>query len=101
MVFSLGLFLVYMNIAFVVQFFKGLLQPVFILIGATAAAAAFLSNPKFRNINLVVAVVFLGIGLYGLYDEYYTVVDFLHGLFPPLFIVGGLVCVIYGIKKLA
>lgn len=101
LVFSLGLFLIYLNIALVVQFFKGLLQPLFILIGATAGAAAFLSNRKFRNINLGIAVVFLGIGLYGLYDEYYTVADFFHGLFPPLFIVGGLLSVIHGIRKLA
>jgi len=100
-VFSLGLFLVYLNIPFVVQFFKGLLQPIFILIGATAGAAAILGNRKLRNINLGVALVFLFVGLYGLYDEYYTVVDFFHGLFPPLFIVGGLLSVIHGIRKLA
>jgi uncharacterized membrane protein YccC len=100
-VFSLGLFLVYLNIPFVVQFFKGMLQPLFILIGATAGIAAFLGNRKMRNFNLGVAVVFLFVGLYGLYDEYYTVVDFFHGLFPPLFTVAGLLSVIHGIRKLA
>lgn len=100
-VFSLGLFLIYMNIPFVVQFIKGLLQPLFILIGATAGAAAILGNRKLRSFNLGVAAVFLFVGIYGLYDEYYTVVDFFHGLFPPLFIVSGLLAVIHGIRKLA
>jgi hypothetical protein len=101
MVFSLGLFLVYLNTVFVVQFIKGLIQPLFILLGATAAAATFFSNRKFRTINLGLAVVFLGIGLYGLYDEYYTVIDFFHGLFPLLFIIGGLISVIHGLRKLS
>ena len=100
-VFGLGLFLLYLNIPFAVQFFKGMLQPLFILIGLMAGIAAPLGNRKMRNFNLGVAVVFLFIGFYGLYDEYFTVVDFFHGLFPPVFIVGGLLAVIYGIKKLA
>ncbi|HIJ76389.1 MAG TPA: hypothetical protein HPP81_06695 [Deltaproteobacteria bacterium] len=100
-VFSLGLFLVYLNTPFVVQFIKGLLQPLFILVGAVAGIAAVLGDRTLRNINLGVAVVFLFVGLYGLYDEYYTVVDFFHGLYPPLFIVAGLLSVIHGIKKLA
>ena len=73
-VFSLGLFLVYLNTPFVVQFIKGLLQPLFILVGAVAGIAAVLGDRTLRNINLGVAVVFLFVGLYGLYDEYYTVV---------------------------
>jgi hypothetical protein len=100
-VFSLGLFLVYMNIPYVVQFIKGFLQPLFILIGLVAGAAAFLGNRKLRNLNMGIALVFLFVGLYGLYDEYYTVVDFFHGMFPPLFIVGGLVSVVHGIRKVA
>lgn len=99
-VFSVGLFLIYLNIPFVVQFFKGILQPLFILIGAVAAAAAFLNSHKLRNINFCVAAAFLFIGLYGLYDEYYTVVDFFYGLYPPLFIISGMISVFHGIRKM-
>ena len=100
-VFSTGLFLLYFFSPYVVELFKGAMQPLLIFIGLVAMGATILGKKAFRRINFFVAVVFLILGLYGLYDEYYAVLDFFHGLFPLLFLVAGITLVIYGIKKLA
>ena len=98
--FSIGLFLLYLFSPYVVELMKGALQPALILIGLVALAAAILGNNSYKKINFIVAVVFLFLGAYGLYDEYYAVLDFFYGLMPPLFIAVGLVSVFHGIKKL-
>ena len=99
-VFALGLFLLYLFSPYVVELIKGAIQPALILIGLIALAAAILGDNDFKKINFIVAAVFLLLGLYGLYDEYYAVMDFFYGLLPPLLIVVGLVSVFHGIKKL-
>ena len=98
--FSVGLFLLYLFSPYVVELFKGALQPALIAIGLTALAGAILWNKEFKRMNLIVAVIFLLLGLYGLYDEYYAVMDFFSGMMPPLLVVAGLFCVFHGIKKL-
>lgn len=100
-VFSVGLFFCYMNLVYVVQFLKGMLQPLFIVIGITASTAAVLGNRKLRSINVALGAIFLFLGIYGLYDEYYNVMDFFSGLLPPLLIVVGLTTVVHGTRKLA
>ncbi len=97
-VFGSGLFMFLFFSAYVVELIKGAMQPVLILIGLVAAAAAILGNKDFKKMNLIVAAIFLFLGLYGLYDEYYAVMDFFSGLLPPLLIVAGLVSVFHGIK---
>lgn len=99
-VFSVGLFLLYLFSPYVVELFKGALQPALIGIGLMALAGAILWNKEFKKINLILAVIFLLLGLYGLYDEYYAVMDFFSGMMPPLLVVAGLVSVFHGIKKL-
>ena len=99
-VFSAGLFSLYYYSPYVVEWFKGAVQPILIVIGLLAVGAAILGNKSFRRLNFVVAAVFLLLGLYGLYDEYYAVKDWLYGLFPPLLIVAGVISVVIGIKKL-
>lgn len=99
-IFGAGLFLSYYYSPYVVEVFKGAMQPLLIIIGLLALGAAILGNKAFRRMNFVVSAVFLLLGLYGLYDEYYAVMDFFYGLFPPLLIVAGLVSVVQGIKKL-
>ena len=99
-VFSTGLFLVYHYSPYVVEWVKGAAQPILITIGLLATGAAILGNKAFRRINLIVAAVFLLLGVYGFYDEYYAVMDWLYGLFPPLLVVGGVISVVIGIKKL-
>ncbi len=99
-VFGTGLFLVYYFSPYVVELIKGAIQPIFILIGLVALGAAILGKKSFRQMNSVVAAIFLILGGYGFYDEYYAVMDFFHGLLPLLFMVTGITLVIYGIKKL-
>ncbi len=100
-VFTLGLILLFFFGPYTIEFLKGAVQPVFIAIGLIATAAVFMGNEDFRKVNIFVAVIFLFLGFYGLYDEYYAVVDLIYGIFPPLFIVTGLVAVIHGIGKLS
>jgi hypothetical protein len=76
------------------------MQPLLIIIGLLALGAAIVGEKAFRRMNFVVSAIFLLLGLYGLYDEYYAVKDFFYGLLPPLLIVAGLVSVVQGIKKL-
>ncbi|MBF0498275.1 MAG: hypothetical protein HQK58_17150 [Deltaproteobacteria bacterium] len=96
--FGLGLFLAYLYSPQVVEVIKGSVQPIFIIIGLLALAAAIFGESHFKKINYAVATAFLCLGLYGLYDEYYAVLDFLSGFFPPALILAGLVGVAHGIK---
>ena len=98
--FSAGLFLLYFFSPYVVELIKGATQPTLVLIGLLAMAAALFGNKEFKKINMMVSAIFLVLGLYGLYDEYYAVVDFFYGLIPPLLVVAGLVSIFHGIKKL-
>jgi len=100
-IFGLGLFLTFFYILYVVEFLKGIAQPILIVIGLTALAAAIFNSPKsMRNVNMVVGVIFTAIGCYGVYDEHYATMDFLRGLLPIFLIVGGLTVLIYGINKI-
>ncbi len=99
-VFGLGLFLVYLYSPYIVEFIKGAVQPALVLFGLVALAAGIFGSKTFKKINFIVAAIFLFIGLYGLYDEYYAVVDFFNGILPPLLIVLGLVSVVHGIRNL-
>jgi hypothetical protein len=99
-IFGLGLFLVYLNSAVVVEVFKGAIQPVIILLGLLAFAAAVFGKKEFRKINAAIAGVLIVLGIFGLYDEYYAVVDFLHGFIPLFLFATGIVAVISGIKQL-
>lgn len=98
--FSAGLFLLYLYGPYVVELIKGALQPVLILIGLAALAAGILGKRALRKTNFIAAALFLVLGLYGLYDEYYAVMDFLYGLMPPLLVAVGIVSIVHGIKKL-
>jgi len=99
-VFAIGLFLLYLNSAVVAEFMKGIVQPTLILLGLLCLAAAIFGRNDFKKINAVAAVIFLVIGLYGLYDEYYAVLDFFSGFIPIFLIVGGMISLVCGIKKL-
>ncbi|HUV49755.1 MAG TPA: hypothetical protein VMW78_01870 [Anaerolineae bacterium] len=99
-VFGLGLFLLYLNSTFVVEFIKGAIQPIIILLGLLCLAVGVLGKTGFKKINLAAAAIFLILGLYGLYDEYYAVADFFNGFFPVLLIIAGVISIVHGIKKL-
>lgn len=98
--FSLGLFGVYLNSAVVIDFFKGALQPVILLLGAAALFAALFGKSEYRLQNSSIAGILLVAGGYGLYDEYYAVLDFFYGFLPLFLIGGGIVSIICGIKTL-
>lgn len=100
-VFAVGLFLFLQNILYCVEFIKGGTQPILLTIGlAAAAAAVFPSNKTNRTFNIIVAVIFLMVGGYGVYDEYYATMDFLNGLFPPLMVAIGFVSLTHGVARL-
>ena len=95
----LGLFFIYLNGPLVVEIFKGAIQPLTIGLGLLALAAAILGKRAYRKINATVAGLLLMLGFYGLYDEYYAVIDFFSGFIPLALLVSGFVAVISGIKK--
>ena len=99
-VFGIGLFLAYLNSAIVAEFVKGMAQPVFILIGLFFLAATVFGKKEFIKFNAAPGVLFLCIGLYGLYDEYYATLDFFSGFLPVFLIVAGVISLVYGVKKL-
>ncbi len=102
-IFSVGLFFVYMNSVLVVTLIKGVVQPIFILIGLALLAAAIFAKKEYRVVNSILAGIFLLIGLYGLFaggDEYYATLDFFNGFLPILLIGAGAASLIHGIKEL-
>nr|MBF0220770.1 hypothetical protein [Desulfobulbaceae bacterium] len=100
LVFAAGLYLLLTNILYCVEFIKGAAQPFLIIIGLLAAASAIFTSKTNRTINILVAIVFLLVGSYGVYDEYYATMDFFHGLIPPLFVGIGIICLVHGISRL-
>ena len=98
--FGAGLYLLLSNILYCVEFIKGAAQPFLITIGLMAAASAIFTSKTNRTINILVAIVFLFVGGYGVYDEYYANMDFFHGLIPPLFVFAGVLCLVHGISRL-
>ena len=100
-VFALGLYLLLENILYSVEFIKGAAQPFLILIGLGAGATAiFRGGQTNRTANIIIAIICLLLGGYGIYDEYYATMDFFHGLFPPVLIAAGIICLVHGISGL-
>ena len=100
-VLGMGLFLALNNMLYVVEFIKGVAQPVLIIIGLIALCAGlFKSKNSFRKLNLLLGPLFLGLGIYGFYDEYYATMDFINGIMPILLVVIGLGALIHGIKQI-
>ncbi len=52
-----------------------------------------------RKVHLSVGVMALVLGIYGVYDEYFNVIDFLKGASPLIFIAVGVVALIAGLTK--
>lgn len=98
-VFAIGLFLLYLNSAIVAGFMKGLAQPILLLLGIFFVVAAIFGKEVFRKINAVVGVLFMGVGAYGLYDEWYPTLDFITGGSPIFFIVAGVILLACGVAR--
>ena len=98
--FAVGLFYGLNNMHYVVEFIKGSAQPVLIIIGLTAIAAAIKNGrSSLRWMNFSIGFVLLPLGIYGIYDEYYATMDFINGILPISMVVGGLIALIYGIGQ--
>lgn len=52
-----------------------------------------------RKINLGVGVFALANGIYGVYDEYFNVIDFLKGAGPLILIAIGVVALLAGLTR--
>ncbi|MGK5083004.1 hypothetical protein WDW37_06835 [Bdellovibrionota bacterium FG-1] len=52
-----------------------------------------------QKAHLAIGVVALVLGIYGVYDEYFNVIDFLKGASPLIFIAVGLVALVAGLTK--
>ena len=99
--FALGFFYGLNNMLYVVEFIKGALQPVFIIAGLTAIVVAIKNGPNpFRWLNFLIGFLFLPLGIYGVYDEYYATMDFINGILPILMVVGGLIALVHGIRHI-
>lgn len=99
--FSLGLFFTYMNSPLVVEFIKGALQPVTVILGLLVLLSVVFNKTKHKKINLAAAVVLLALGAYGVYDEYLAVKDLFFGAGPILLICLGCLAVANGIKAMS
>ena len=47
--------------------------------------------------HIVIGVAALSVGIIGIYDEYFTVVEFIKGFLQPLFAVIGFVAILSGL----
>jgi UDP-N-acetylmuramyl pentapeptide phosphotransferase/UDP-N-acetylglucosamine-1-phosphate transferase len=96
---GIGVFGIYDEYFTVVEFIKGFLQPLFALIGFIAILAGLLST-KPKTGHIIFGLLFLGVGIYGFFDEYYAVLDFFKGSVPLAMLVIGMVSVASGVKQL-
>ena len=100
-IFAIGLFLLYQNSAVFAEFNKGVAQPVLLLLGAFFMANAIFGKETFKKINAPAGLVFLAVGIFGCYDEWYPTLDFITGASPILLLVVGGFLLLCGLKKMA
>ena len=50
-----------------------------------------------RSFHIIGGAIALGLGVFGIYDEYFTVVEFLKGFLQPLFAIIGLIAILAGL----
>ncbi|MBF0360266.1 MAG: hypothetical protein HQK49_04605 [Oligoflexia bacterium] len=96
----LGLYGVYDEIFNVVDLIKGAIQPVTIFAGGFLLFLGMQHDGKMKNLFLGGGAATLVIGLYGLYDEWYTFIDMVMGILPLFCILAGGLSLIAGIKRL-
>jgi len=96
---GLGIFGVFDEYFTVVEFIKGFMQPLLVIVGLVAILAGLL-GVKLRIGHIVFGVVLLGLGIYGFFDEYYASLDFLKGSVPLAMLLVGITAVVAGVRKL-
>jgi hypothetical protein len=103
---GLGLAGIYDEYFVVVEFLKGFSQPLTALVGliAVISGVSKRKRPDRRlgssTVHIVFGLALLGLAVYGFYDNYYAVMDFLKGSMPILLIGVGTVAVFSGINRL-
>ncbi len=83
----------------VVEFIKGVVQPVLAFSGIVAIMAGILST-KVHFGHVVIGLVLLGVGIYGFFDEYYATLDLIKGSVPIALLFVGSLSVVSGVKML-
>jgi len=96
---GLGLWGVYDEYFVVVEFIKGILQPATGVIGLVALIAG-LTRRELSIPHVVFGILLLCLTVYGFYDEYYAVLDFVKGALPLAMVGIGTVAVASGIGRL-
>ncbi len=97
--FGLGLIGVYDEYFVVVEFIKGMIQPATALIGIVAVVAG-MARLRPSVPHIVFGLVMLCLAIYGFYDEYYAVLDFVKGATPLVMVGLGTIAVVSGVQKL-
>ncbi len=96
---GLGVLGIYDEYFLVVEFLKGMLQPLLAVVGLIAVVAG---TARFRPSasHIVSGLVLLAVAVYGFYDEYYAVLDFVKGALPLGMVGAGSVAVLSGVQRL-
>jgi len=96
---GIGVFGIYDEYFTVVELFKGVLQPLLAFAGLVAILSGLLTlKPKVKRV--AIGLVLLGLGIFGFFDEYYSVLDFFKGAVPPALLLVGSVAVVSGVRSL-
>jgi UDP-N-acetylmuramyl pentapeptide phosphotransferase/UDP-N-acetylglucosamine-1-phosphate transferase len=98
-IFGLGLIGIFDDYFVVIEFIKGAMQPVTALVGLVAVIAG-MARLKPSPAHIVFGLILVSVGIYGFYDEYYAVLDFVKGAVPLAMVGGGSVAVVSGVNRL-
>ncbi|HEY3359027.1 MAG TPA: hypothetical protein VGQ83_37600 [Polyangia bacterium] len=97
--FGVGLWGIYDEYFVTIEFLKGAMQPITALIGLVAVIAG-MARVRPSAGHIVFGLVLLSLSIYGFYDEYYAVIDFLKGALPLAMVGAGCVAVASGVNRL-
>ena len=97
--FGVGLWGVYDEYFVTIEFLKSASQPLLALVGLIAVIAG-MARLKPSAGHIVFGLLLLIVSVYGFYDEYYAVLDFVKGATPLLMVGLGSVAVVSGVNRL-
>ena len=102
---GLGLAGIYDEYFVVIEFIKGISQPLTALLGLIAVIAGMSRRIGPKSVasqaaQMAFGLVLLAVAVYGFYDNYYAVMDFLKGCVPVVLIGIGTIAVLSGINRL-